>query len=151
VDKYGACIDVIIKVFISYLGLVNQSNEMVLRWISFFVAILVGVAIGLYYGWVINPVQYVDTTPASLHEEFKTDYVWMVAEAYQIEHNADLAGQRLRNLSGISPLDTVREALLSATQAQYRDIDLQHIRDLESAMRVYTSKMGITPQASETP
>jgi hypothetical protein len=114
------------------------------------VAILVGAAIGLYYGWVINPVQYVDTTPASLREVFQTDYVWMVAEAYQIEHNPDLAARRLALLGGNSAQETVQDALLSATQANSRDVDLQRIRDLERAMQNYKPSTN-TPPAEKTP
>jgi hypothetical protein len=124
---------------------------MPLRWISFFVAILVGAVIGLYYGWVINPVQYVDTTPASLRDVYKTDYVWMVAEAYQIEHNPELAARRLALLGGASAQETVQDALLSATQANSRDVDLQRIRNLENALQNYNSPSMNTPPVKKTP
>ena len=47
------------------------------RWILFIFAILVGAGLGLLYGWVINPVDYVDTTPDTLRIDYKTDYVLM--------------------------------------------------------------------------
>ena len=55
------------------------------RWILFIIAILAGAGLGLLYGWVINPVDYVDTAPDTLRIDYKTDFVLMVAEAYQGE------------------------------------------------------------------
>ena len=50
---------------------------------------------GLFYGWVVNPVEYVDIAPESLRVDYKTDYVLMVAEAYQVDHDLGLAVRRL--------------------------------------------------------
>lgn len=72
--------------------------------------IAIGVGFGLLYGWVIEPVKYVDTAPDSLRLDYKTDYVLMVAEAYQVERDLNLAVQRLTLLGG-NPLDTVNAAL----------------------------------------
>jgi hypothetical protein len=33
------------------------------RWFWFIVAVLFGAALGLIYGWAINPVEFVDTHP----------------------------------------------------------------------------------------
>jgi hypothetical protein len=50
------------------------------RWIKFLIAIGLGVAIGLFYSWTINPVQVVDSTPDTLRLDYRSDYVLMVAE-----------------------------------------------------------------------
>ncbi len=123
-----------------------------LRWITFLFSVLAGLAVGLLYGWVINPVRYVDASLADLHENFKSDYVWMVSEAYQVEHNPDLAAQRLSLLGADSPADAVHQALLIAMQAKprLRDTDLQRIRDLEKAMRAWKPDLTdeIKPEAT---
>jgi hypothetical protein len=49
------------------------------RWTRFLIAIAVGLALGLLYGWVLSPVKYVDTTPNTLRADYQTDYVLMVA------------------------------------------------------------------------
>jgi hypothetical protein len=36
---------------------------------------------GLLYGWMVNPVRYVNTTPDTLRADYQLDYVLMVAEA----------------------------------------------------------------------
>ncbi len=124
-----------------------------MRWIGFFVAILAGLALGLYYGWVVNPVHYVDASFSDLHEDFKSDYVWMVAEAYQAESNTQLALERLQPLGGGPAWQIVHEALLSAIQSRlkFRDLDLQRIRDLESALHEADLDFKITATPEKKP
>jgi hypothetical protein len=44
------------------------------RWTLFFIVLLLGLGLGLLYGWVINPVSYQDTTLDTLRIDYKTDY-----------------------------------------------------------------------------
>lgn len=123
-----------------------------LRWITFIFTILAGIAVGLFYGWVVNPVRYVDASLADLQDDFKADYVWMVAEAYQVEQNPDLAAQRLALLGANSPAEAAHQALLVAMQARPRftDTDLEKLRDLESSMRAWkpAQQPEVQPEAS---
>ena len=72
------------------------------------IALIVGIALGLIYGWVIEPVEYTDVTPNILREDYRADYVLMVAEAHQNEQDpetaARLAADRIspRQADGIS-------------------------------------------------
>jgi len=65
------------------------------NWIKIFIAVLAGIALGLVYGWVIAPVQYTDVTPNILREDYRADYVLMVAEAHQSEQDPEMAARRL--------------------------------------------------------
>lgn len=56
--------------------------------------LLLGIALGLAYAWWIQPVEYVDTMPASLRQEFKDQYRALIAAAYQ--GNNDLVRARAR-------------------------------------------------------
>ncbi len=67
----------------------------VIRFVVFLLAIFIGLLAGIYYGWVANPVRYVDTSPDALRYDYKADYVLMVAEIYQQEDNISLAAHRL--------------------------------------------------------
>jgi hypothetical protein len=90
-----------------FLDLAGRSclwhNNLMSRWILFFITVALGLGAGLYYGWRIDPVEYVDTTPETLRDDYKTDYVLMVAETYQVEKNLDLAVQRLAALGSQEP------------------------------------------------
>ncbi len=43
--------------------------------------LVLGVWLGLWYGWRVSPVRYVSTTPDLLRQDYRDDYVLMVAEA----------------------------------------------------------------------
>jgi len=107
------------------------------RWIRFLIAIAIGASAGMFYGWVISPVEYVDTAPDSLRFDYKTDYVLMVAEAYQVENSLGLAARRLALLGTAPPLDTVNQALTAGTQIGYDPADLALIRTLAEALQTW--------------
>jgi hypothetical protein len=105
------------------------------RWLRFILVILIGMAAGLYYGWVIDPVQYVDTDLSELSPDYKTDYVLMTAEAYSAEQDLDLAAQRLSALNGASPQAIIQEAVLFAENPGYTDTDRALLQDLNQAFQ----------------
>ena len=114
------------------------------RWFRFFIAIGLGAALGLLYGWYINPVKYDNVTPDSLGVGYKLDYVLMVAEAYSAEQDPAMAVRRLAALGNKTPAELVREAILSAENPEifkdkmaYPDSDLEKMRLLEKALAAW--------------
>lgn len=105
------------------------------RWLIPLVAGLLGVAAGVIYGWVINPVKFVDTTPASLRADYRTDYVLMVAESYHAHQDAALAGRRLAILGSDSPAAISQSAALTAQQTGYSPDDIDLIQELTRALQ----------------
>ena len=87
------------------------------RWLIPLIACLLGAAAGIFYGWVINPVKFVDTTPASLRADYRTDYVLMVAEAYHANPDEALARQRLAILGTESAASISLAAVQEAQRA----------------------------------
>ena len=112
------------------------------RWIYFLLAVLIGVVAGLYYGWELNPVEYVETTPATLRIDFQTDYVLMVAEAYQGEGDLDLAARRLAVLGETPPAEIVRQAMIYAAQIAYADSDQDLLGKLASDLQTWNPLLG---------
>ncbi len=104
------------------------------RWLAFGVAVAFGLALGLYYGWMVNPVRYVDTAPATLRLDYKTDFVLMVAEGYRLDGDLELARYYLA-LLGEEPEAMVSQALAYATQLGYASPDLLVMRDLLRDLR----------------
>ena len=92
---------------------------------------------GLVYGWVVNPVEYVDTTPDSLRADYKTDYVLMVAESYNANGNVALAARRLALLGGSNLTETISEAMVFGGQAGYAENDLALLAQLASDMQAW--------------
>lgn len=116
------------------------------RWILFFIVVLLGITVGLLYGWVINPVKYVDTTPANLRSDYQTDFVLMVAEAYQAEGDLDLAARRLALLGDSPPTEIVRGAMITAAQIPYADSDQELLSLLASDLQTWNPAPG-APQS----
>ena len=96
----------------------------------FLIVIAIGAAGGLLYGWVLNPVEYVDTAPDSLRFDYKADYVLMVAEAYQVENSLGLAARRLALLGAEPPSVIAEQSYKDAAQIGYPAADLMLMQKL---------------------
>lgn len=104
------------------------------RWTKFLLVITLGIAAGMVYGWFVNPVEYVDIAPESLREDYKTDYVLMTAEAYQVNQDLGTAVRRLALLGDTPPADTVAEAISYALEHGYAPDDVLLIQLLGEAV-----------------
>lgn len=111
------------------------------RWIRFFLAIGLGIFAGLAYGWWLNPVEYVDTTPDTLRVDFRSDYVLMVAEAYTLENDPAKAVYRLALLGEQPPVEIVREAIRFFENESYPDADIALVRSLASALSAWNAAL----------
>jgi len=103
----------------------------------FFLSILAGFGLGLLYGWVISPVEYVDTSPDTLRADYRADYVLMVAEIYQVEQDIEQAIRRLGLLgSALSPSEIVAQALQFAQATAYASQDILLLQNLTVALQI---------------
>jgi hypothetical protein len=107
------------------------------RWIGFLIAIAGGISLGLIYGWVINPIEYVDTSPGTLKFDYKTDYVLMVAETYRSDGDLPAAARRLALLQEMPLSNLVYRALLFAQKVGYSDEDLAQLEELHQELLKY--------------
>jgi len=100
-----------------------------------FVGIFIGLLIGLLFGWVIRPVEYIDTAPEALRDDFRSDYVLMVAEAYLVDRDLELARVRLASLGSRPPLNFAIEAIDFGVENGFNQIDLQTLNQLAVDLR----------------
>ena len=63
--------------------------------LALLVTLALGLAAGLGYAWGVNPVSYTDTSPASLRDDFRADYLTLVASAYDATGDLPRARARL--------------------------------------------------------
>ncbi len=111
------------------------------RWIAFLFAIAVGLGLGLYYGWVVSPVDYVDTAPNTLRADYKADFVLMTAEAYQADGDLE-AARRTLALLGEDPVTAVQQALDFGAEHGYTSQDLFVLQELLSALQAQQPAEG---------
>jgi len=106
-------------------------------WIKLLIALAIGIGLGLIYGWVIAPVEFIDTTPETLRADYRADYVLMIAEAYHADKDTGLAARRLAIIGSQTPAEIVKQALQTGHEAGYAPKDLILLEELFSAMQSY--------------
>jgi len=99
------------------------------------IGVFIGMLLGLLFGWVIRPVEYVDTAPEALREDFRSDYVLMVAEAYIVDRDLELARYKLASLGSHPPLNYVIDAIDFGVENGFNKIDLQTLNLLAVDLR----------------
>jgi hypothetical protein len=70
------------------------------------VSTLVGVVVGLALGWLVFPVEWVDSPPSALADVYREDYLRMAIDSYMLNANCALAVRRYETLG-----ETGRETL----------------------------------------
>ncbi len=121
---------------------------MKLRIALFALTILIGLAAGLYYGWVISPAESPASNLANLRLDYQTDYTIMTAEAYQAEHDLDAAAARLSRLGAEAPSYLARQMYLVARDAGYPAADLDLIDDLAVALQSWSPAPAAATQVT---
>lgn len=109
------------------------------------VATMLGIALGLIYGWVIDPIEYTDVPPNILREDYRADYVLMVAEAYQNEIDSEIAARRLAVLGGESPALVASSTLEYAKKNAFTENEIQALQNLLTAMQTYHPQGNTSP------
>ena len=108
------------------------------RWIFVLLTFIIGIGLGLAYGWLIDPVEYFDLTPDTLREDYKTDYVLMTAESYRVEQDPGTAARRLAIFGSQSPSAIASDALDHARTNGFSDADITLIQELVTAMQAWS-------------
>jgi hypothetical protein len=112
--------------------------KMNFRYTPLFVGLLIGVAIGLLYGWVIQPSEPGETSPPSLQDPYRADIVLMVAEVFAAEDDVELARQRMTAL-GLEPnANNIANALNYAKAHDFSDQDIELLSNLAVHFNVST-------------
>ena len=112
------------------------------RWLLLIFSIATGIGLGLYYGWMANPVEYVDTAPASLRADFRADYTLMVAETFDKDQNMEQAAQRLAAIGSLPPQKTAMDALVFAHQYKFHPDDIALLQNLIIALQAWSPAGG---------
>lgn len=90
-----------------------------LKWLTVVLAIVglaAGSALGLWYGWEFDPVEYTDTDIAHLHPVYKNEYILMVGKAYALDGDLDTARARLALLVLPDPANAVADLAEAAIE-----------------------------------
>lgn len=75
------------------------------------VGLLMGLGIGLYYAWIVEPVVFVDASPARFSDSYKEEYLFLVSQNYAVTGNWEQAQERLAALDNPDLPQTVNALL----------------------------------------
>ena len=103
---------------------------------------IIGILIGLLYAWIINPIAYQDTDPASLNEADQDAYRKTIAQVYLVTGNLSNASQRLALLNEANPVYTLGQQAQRELGAGY-EAEARALAFLASALQ--------NPAPSQTP
>jgi hypothetical protein len=106
--------------------------------------VVLGIILGILFAWVISPVEYVDTAPESLKDEFKAQYRVLIASAYVA--NGDLVRAKAR-------LELLGEAdiyMIVAEQAQQMLAEGGSVEDAQALGRLALALGQEVPQPDNT-
>jgi hypothetical protein len=102
------------------------------------VALAVGLALGFAVGWWLWPVQYTNTAPDALRQDYRDDYVVMVATAYEVEGDLEQARERLKLLNPEEPAVSVTELAGRLIEADGSSEDIVRLAHLARALGATT-------------
>lgn len=120
-----------------------------LRYILFGIAILAGLIGGLYFGWEISPVDFGASGPELLREDFKADYVLMVAESYWAEQNPETAARALALFSETNSLQLADAATSFGLEHGYSPQDMGLLNNLHAALLAWSPDLALTPTVDQ--
>lgn len=66
--------------------------------VSITLGVVVGLALGLFLGWGVWPVEWIDATPEVLRADLREDYLRMAIDSFRVNSDPNLAVQRYENL-----------------------------------------------------
>jgi len=107
-------------------------------------ALILGIALGLTYSWMLSPVQVIDSAPEALRADFKDQYRAAIAASYASNGDLTRAQSRLALLKDADvyqALSAQAQQLLAAGQTR----ESQQVAQLASALQ------GLAPVATPSP
>jgi hypothetical protein len=107
--------------------------------------LLIGLALGLLVAWVLAPVEYVDTAPASLRPDFKDQYRSMIASAYLVTGDLGRAQSRLSLLGDVDPVHTLTLQAQNALAAGDPDGSAYALARMADALKQSPNEASLSP------
>jgi hypothetical protein len=103
--------------------------------------IILGIAVGLLIGWVVWPIEFSEADPTVLEDSYQHEYTVMIASAYSLNQDPNLARQRLQSLGK----EDVDGWLLSVTVnhilAGADEMEIEHLVKLCTDFGLYSPAM----------
>jgi hypothetical protein len=110
---------------------------------------VVGIALGVLVGWQVWPVSYTNTAPDVLRQDYRDDYVVMVATAYAVNQDLPDARRRLQLVDAQEPEALVVDLAERTIEANGDRDDIIRLARLAQALGQTSSPL--MPYLERTP
>jgi hypothetical protein len=106
------------------------------------VGIAVGLAVGFAIGWWLWPAKYTNTAPAMLRQDYRDDYLVMIAVAYEVEGDLERARGWLSLLDSQEPTAPVIELAERLVEAGGDPVEVTRLARLAQALGATTPALA---------
>ncbi len=120
----------------------EQTNK---PWVVGIIGLFIGILLGVFYAWVINPVEWIDASVEDLRYDLQEDYMRMAIDSYQVNQDAALAQQRYNEIGENA------EAILADITANPQYQSPESITAYQTAVGAVPGAVSPTPTPSEEP
>jgi len=118
------------------------------QWLTWaLIGLAIGATVGVTIGWWLWPVAYTNTSPAALRDDYRDEYVLMIATAYEVEGDLEEARQRLAVLGPETPAAPVVELADRLGERGGSQVDITHLTRLASALEATEPTSTPPPQS----
>ncbi len=101
---------------------------------------VLGLALGILYAWVLNPVQWTDATPSHLRQDFRMDFLRAAVDSYAVNRDVDLALARYQALGEAGP------GVLAALQTDPGEVSPAALEGFLATISLYEPTASATPR-----
>jgi hypothetical protein len=109
------------------------------KWVTQAAAgVAMGLVLALVIGWWLWPVQYTNTAPDVLRQDYHDDYIVMVATAYEVEGDLEQARTWLELLDPDEPTVPLVDLAERLVQANGSTEDITRLASLAQALGALT-------------
>lgn len=116
------------------------------------VGLAIGLGVGLYYSWVVDPVVYTNAGPSRLSETHKAEYIFLVSQSYAADGDWARAQQRLAALEDPNLAGTVNALLESYVRNLAPPEALRHLAALAQQLGAEGGAVAVfAPTAAALP
>jgi hypothetical protein len=134
----------------------SQPNDRAWSIRGFLIGFVIGLALSLTYGWILDP-HPLPVTPAELRVDHKEAYLRLIATAYAYDHDELRAQARLATLQEPNvPAMIIRVTEMEINRGDVRDVIAlvelaQAVGELSPAMAVFLTTPTATPTTTPIP